>query len=164
MHAVGVWRTSPLAPPRFEKVKLKPPPSGSRRSICSRLSRNCVLIWSCVSSHLPLAAVQASLISMRLLSTLPGFSSGSNDTPPVSAAGFTVDVGAPKPWQLLVPCCGGAGLRAAWGDAELQRASCDPANVTYSSLSFSCSSLLPLSNCPQLQCCRHIVPGPLWCS
>lgn len=26
------------------------------------------------------------------------------------------------------------------------------------------SSILPLSNCPQLQCCRHIVPGPLWCS
>ncbi|XP_009322147.1 PREDICTED: LOW QUALITY PROTEIN: ornithine decarboxylase antizyme 2 [Pygoscelis adeliae] len=25
-------------------------------------------------------------------------------------------------------------------------------------------SILPLSNCPQLQCCRHIVPGPLWCS
>uniref|UniRef100_A0A8C2SM60 Ornithine decarboxylase antizyme 2 n=1 Tax=Coturnix japonica TaxID=93934 RepID=A0A8C2SM60_COTJA len=24
------------------------------------------------------------------------------------------------------------------------------------------SSILPLSNCPQLQCCRHIVPGPLW--
>uniref|UniRef100_A0A8C0U7D9 Ornithine decarboxylase antizyme 2 n=1 Tax=Cyanistes caeruleus TaxID=156563 RepID=A0A8C0U7D9_CYACU len=23
-------------------------------------------------------------------------------------------------------------------------------------------SILPLSNCPQLQCCRHIVPGPLW--
>ncbi|XP_067327569.1 LOW QUALITY PROTEIN: ornithine decarboxylase antizyme 2 [Anolis sagrei] len=28
----------------------------------------------------------------------------------------------------------------------------------------SWSSILPLSNCPQLQCCRHIVPGPLWCS
>nr|XP_009934184.1 PREDICTED: LOW QUALITY PROTEIN: ornithine decarboxylase antizyme 2 [Opisthocomus hoazin] len=26
------------------------------------------------------------------------------------------------------------------------------------------TSILPLSNCPQLQCCRHIVPGPLWCS
>ncbi|XP_054129102.1 LOW QUALITY PROTEIN: ornithine decarboxylase antizyme 2 [Melozone crissalis] len=26
------------------------------------------------------------------------------------------------------------------------------------------SSIVPLSNCPQLQCCRHIVPGPLWCS
>ncbi|XP_048337999.1 LOW QUALITY PROTEIN: ornithine decarboxylase antizyme 2 [Sphaerodactylus townsendi] len=26
------------------------------------------------------------------------------------------------------------------------------------------SSILPLSNCPQVQCCRHIVPGPLWCS
>ncbi|XP_039195476.1 LOW QUALITY PROTEIN: ornithine decarboxylase antizyme 2 [Crotalus tigris] len=25
-------------------------------------------------------------------------------------------------------------------------------------------SILPLSNCPQLPCCRHIVPGPLWCS
>uniref|UniRef100_A0A8C3QD53 Uncharacterized protein n=1 Tax=Geospiza parvula TaxID=87175 RepID=A0A8C3QD53_GEOPR len=37
-----------------------------------------------------------------------------------------------------------------------------PANVTGCSLSFSCSSILPLSNCPQLQCCRHIVPGPLW--
>uniref|UniRef100_A0A8C6XQY7 Ornithine decarboxylase antizyme 2 n=1 Tax=Naja naja TaxID=35670 RepID=A0A8C6XQY7_NAJNA len=25
-------------------------------------------------------------------------------------------------------------------------------------------SILPLSNCPQVPCCRHIVPGPLWCS
>nr|XP_021152624.1 LOW QUALITY PROTEIN: ornithine decarboxylase antizyme 2 [Columba livia] len=32
------------------------------------------------------------------------------------------------------------------------------------SLFLGCSSILPLSNCPQLQCCRHIVPGPLWCS
>ncbi|XP_026504000.1 LOW QUALITY PROTEIN: ornithine decarboxylase antizyme 2 [Terrapene carolina triunguis] len=26
------------------------------------------------------------------------------------------------------------------------------------------SSILPLSNSPQLPCSRHIVPGPLWCS
>ncbi|XP_026539885.1 LOW QUALITY PROTEIN: ornithine decarboxylase antizyme 2 [Notechis scutatus] len=31
-------------------------------------------------------------------------------------------------------------------------------------LSFSSRSILPLSNCPQVPCCRHIVPGPLWCS
>ncbi|XP_075064296.1 LOW QUALITY PROTEIN: ornithine decarboxylase antizyme 2 [Mixophyes fleayi] len=26
------------------------------------------------------------------------------------------------------------------------------------------SSILPLSSSPQLQCCRHLIPGPLWCS
>ncbi|XP_048353874.1 LOW QUALITY PROTEIN: ornithine decarboxylase antizyme 2-like [Sphaerodactylus townsendi] len=26
------------------------------------------------------------------------------------------------------------------------------------------SGILPLSNCPRVQCCRHIVPGPLGCS
>ncbi|XP_069837775.1 LOW QUALITY PROTEIN: ornithine decarboxylase antizyme 2 [Dendropsophus ebraccatus] len=26
------------------------------------------------------------------------------------------------------------------------------------------SSILPLSSNPQLQCCRHLIPGPLWCS
>ncbi|XP_075715545.1 LOW QUALITY PROTEIN: ornithine decarboxylase antizyme 2 [Rhinoderma darwinii] len=25
-------------------------------------------------------------------------------------------------------------------------------------------SILPLSSNPQLQCCRHLIPGPLWCS
>ncbi|XP_078540663.1 LOW QUALITY PROTEIN: ornithine decarboxylase antizyme 2 [Lissotriton helveticus] len=30
--------------------------------------------------------------------------------------------------------------------------------------SYYIDSISPLSNCPQLQCCRHIVPGPLWCS
>nr|XP_047937459.1 LOW QUALITY PROTEIN: ornithine decarboxylase antizyme 2 [Anser cygnoides] len=42
-----------------------------------------------------------------------------------------------------------------------------PANITWCFFCcpfLSCSSILPLSNCPQLQCCRHIVPGPLWCS
>ncbi|XP_013926806.1 PREDICTED: LOW QUALITY PROTEIN: ornithine decarboxylase antizyme 2 [Thamnophis sirtalis] len=37
----------------------------------------------------------------------------------------------------------------------------------FSPLCFSSSSsrsILPLSNCPQVPCCRHIVPGPLWCS
>uniref|UniRef100_H3ATE5 Ornithine decarboxylase antizyme 2a n=1 Tax=Latimeria chalumnae TaxID=7897 RepID=H3ATE5_LATCH len=30
---------------------------------------------------------------------------------------------------------------------------------------FSCSSISSLSSscCPQLQCCRHLAPGPLWC-
>ncbi|XP_075432042.1 LOW QUALITY PROTEIN: ornithine decarboxylase antizyme 2 [Ascaphus truei] len=26
------------------------------------------------------------------------------------------------------------------------------------------SGFLPLSSCPQLQCCRRLIPGPLWCS
>ncbi|XP_063302429.1 LOW QUALITY PROTEIN: ornithine decarboxylase antizyme 2 [Pelobates fuscus] len=25
-------------------------------------------------------------------------------------------------------------------------------------------SIFPLSSCSQLQCCRHLIPGPLWCS
>lgn len=47
-----------------------------------------------------------------------------------------------------------------WVNAELNLQDFDYCLTVF----ISCSSILPLSNCPQLQCCRHIVPGPLWCS
>ncbi|XP_021064043.1 LOW QUALITY PROTEIN: ornithine decarboxylase antizyme 2-like [Mus pahari] len=49
----------------------------------------------------------------------------------------------PLGFQCELKTCGSAGLRQTF-------------NIRM--------GILPLSNCPQLQCCRHIVPGPLWCS